>query len=238
MGFTGDYLFRDGRNPFFEGGLWGILRVVPKSEAPRLRLDLMGAQSVVAIDLRTGATEEALSATSPDGICTVRLAQGTRLTGPQSTPVSDVNAHWNVNPPPAPAGAEVALAIDLHPKLAAIAPEAKLVIRYQPSRLPSGADESSLFIAEWDTGSWKEVPSTVDAIAQTVTAELDGLETYALMVRRPASEPATGPASPISPPPPATPIDRSYWGWIGILLAAAAAAGLVVSFARGKPVDQ
>ncbi|MEE8352965.1 MAG: hypothetical protein V3S10_00780, partial [Dehalococcoidales bacterium] len=41
FGFPGDYLFGDGRNPFLEGGLWGILRVSPRSHAASLPLGMM-----------------------------------------------------------------------------------------------------------------------------------------------------------------------------------------------------
>ncbi|MBI2907205.1 MAG: multicopper oxidase domain-containing protein [Chloroflexi bacterium] len=192
MGFPGDYLIRDGRNPFFEGGLWGILRVNPKSEVRGLEVNVMGNSGMAPTD-NTMATRQAFSATSPEGICTISLAQGTRLVGPEGALARLINANWNLNPPPAQAGAQVVLAMDLQPSGAGIDPAAQLIMRYSGLELPPGTSESDLFIAEWDGDSWREVESTVDTVAKTVSTTVDGLEMYALMVRVPPPEAAPGP---------------------------------------------
>ena len=245
LGIPGDYLYRDGRNSFFEGGLWGILRVKPRVEAPIVQVNVMGSLSTVPLDLRTDATIRELSVTSPDQIFTVRLLKGTRLISPEGTLVGTINAHWNLNPPPAPAGTGIVLTIDLYPKGTEVVPEAELIMKYSPPKLPTGTSERDLFVAELEGSTWEEVPSKVNTVAKTITASLDNLKMYALMVRiaspqtvpqlppsQPTPSPVPAPAPvPVPVPSPApsveAPPEGINWGLVGSLIAA----GIVIAIA-------
>lgn len=189
LGIPGDYLYRDGRNPFFEGGLWGILRVKPKVEAPAVQVNVMGNLSTVPLNLRADATTRGLSVTSPDGICTLRLPEETRLKSPEGISVGTINAHWNLNPPPALAGTKMVLAMDLHPRSTKLTPEGELMINYSTLDLPTDTSEIDLLMAELEGSTWKEVPSEIDTGAKTITASLDSLTMYALMVRVASPQP-------------------------------------------------
>lgn len=65
----GDYLYRDGRNPFFEGGLWGIMRVLPRDETRVLPLgpDLVPGWNLVSRHVVPDSTAVAEFLTSIEG---------------------------------------------------------------------------------------------------------------------------------------------------------------------------
>jgi len=246
LGIPGDYLYRDGRNPFFEGGLWGILRVKPRVETPAVQVNVMGSLSTVPLDLRTDATIRGLSVTSPDQICTVKLLKDTRLISPEGTMVETINAHWHFNPPPAPAGTEIMLAMDLSPNGTEVKPEAELVMNYSTLSLPTGTSERDLFMVELEDSTWKETPSKVDTVAKTITTSLDSLKMYALMVRAalpqtelpvPPPQPTPSPVPTPAPVPvmPTTALPSTNWAIIGGLIASVVImAGLAIFIWRRR----
>lgn len=245
-GIPGDYLYRDGRNPFFEGGLWGILRVKPKVEAPAVQVNIMGSIATVSLNLRTNATTRGLSATSPDGICTLRLPEETRLKSPEGISVGVISAHWNLAPPPPPAGTEIVLAVDLRPEGTELVPEGELVMKYSALDLPAGTGETDLLVAELEGSTWEEVPSEVDTGARTITASLDSLTMYALMVRLPSPQPEfqalppqpkPGPApvpALLPDPAPTTARPSTNWPIIGGVIVGIIIAGLAIFLWRRR----
>ena len=188
----------------------------------------MGNLNIVPLDLLSGVTIRGLSVTSPDQIFTVRLLKETRLISPEGRPVGTINAHWNLNPPPAPSGTEIVLAMDLRPKGTEVMPEAELVMKYSSLKLPSGTSERDLFMVELEGSTWEEVPSKLDIVAKTVTANLDSLTMYALMVR------VTSP-SPVPAPAPATAPPSTNWAIIGgVIMGVIIIAGLAISLWRRR----
>lgn len=56
-----------------------------------------------------------------------------------------------------------------------------LTLAYDPAGIPAGAAEAGLRIAEDTSGSWRYLPSSVDAVARTVVADLDGFSGYGIV---------------------------------------------------------
>ncbi|MBI4284909.1 MAG: multicopper oxidase domain-containing protein [Chloroflexi bacterium] len=191
LGLPGDYLYRDSRNSFFEGGLWGIFRVKPRAEAPALQGDIMGNLVSVPIEPGSGATLREFTVTSPDGIGAISLPAGTRLLSPEGKPVNAIGVHWNLNPPPAPPGTMILAALDPRPEGTRILPAVAVQVKYSLLKLPAGVSERDLFIAELEHGAWQEVSAVVDTAAGTITATTDSLEMYALMAKIPNMAPPT-----------------------------------------------
>ena len=63
-------------------------------------------------------------------------------------------------------------------------PPLTLTLNYDPSNFPVGSDQSKLYIAWWDTstGQWVNLPSIVDQVNHTVTAQVPHFTLFSVLV--------------------------------------------------------
>ena len=90
--------------------------------------------------------------------------------------------------PPPPANAYVVgCAYDYGPDGATLNPPIEITIEYDPGLVPDGVAEEDLVIAYYDAsaGEWVVLPSTVDAVNHTITAEVSGFSMYAVCAAAP-----------------------------------------------------
>lgn len=85
------------------------------------------------------------------------------------------------SPPAPPSGTRLIVAYRFSPSGTSFSPAAVLMLKYDPSSLPSGTSESSLTIAHWDGSAWMKLPSTVDTAAKVVSAEISHFSVFALL---------------------------------------------------------
>lgn len=94
---------------------------------------------------------------------------------------------------------------DFGPTGATFTPPIILKLKYDPSQVPAGVDASKLVIAYYDTTAkiWAGLPSTVDTVNHTVTAEISHLTMFAVYAPAPAVTPT--PTVTAAPTPTGTP---------------------------------
>ena len=143
------------------------------------------------ITLAGNVLRAARSLSSADGRISIALADNTtvNLQGSQQITVIQL-----ASPPAAPAGVKLIEAYSFDPDGASFSPGATLSIKYTPANLPAGVKETGLYLALLSNSIWTEIPSTVNAQANTVAARLDHFSIYALLGKVTAT-----------PPPPAKP---------------------------------
>ena len=84
------------------------------------------------------------------------------------------------------------------PENTTFAPAATVTVKYDAAALPTDVQESNLYIALLENSSWRDLPSTVNPQAKTVTAQLSHFSTYALLGK--VTVAPTAPAAPEKPP--------------------------------------
>jgi len=123
----------------------------------------------------------------------------------QSITVAEVS----VGLPAPPAGAyTIGYGYDYGPTGATFTPPITLTLKYDPGQVPSGVDASKLVIAYYDTTTkiWVVLPSEVDMVNHTVSAQISHLTTFAVYAPATTVTPTpTVTASPTPTPTPTTP---------------------------------
>ncbi len=110
--------------------------------------------------------------------------------------------------PAAPAGAYIiGCAYDYTPAGATFNPPITLTLKYDPGLLPAGFDASKLVIAYYDTATsmWVVLPSTVDTVNDTVSAQVSHFTLFAVYAAVPAATPTPTPTTTVAPTPTPTP---------------------------------
>jgi len=103
-------------------------------------------------------------------------ASGAAITAITVTPVN--------NPPSVPDDTKgLGLYYEFGPTGATFSSPVSITLKYDPSALNAGTDQSKLYIAYWDTGNnrWVSVPSAVDLVNHTITASVTHFTLYSAM---------------------------------------------------------
>jgi hypothetical protein len=83
-------------------------------------------------------------------------------------------------PPPPPQGSIVAF-YDFSPSGATFTPSLTLTLKYDPATLLPGVSQDTLDIVYWDGSQWQKLTSTVDTVADTVTALVPHFTDFGVM---------------------------------------------------------
>ena len=141
-----------------------------------------------------GTVEQDIVYSVLDGQAVLNIAQGTTALTAASGPLQSITVGEEcIYIPAAPAGAYIiGCAYDYQPNGATFNPAATMTLKYDPGMLPAGADASKLVIAYYDitTSKWVVIPSVVDTVDQTVTAQVSHFSLFA--VYGTATTPVTG----------------------------------------------
>ena len=129
---------------------------------------------------------------SGDGLVTLAIADGTDVEDGSGEPVSEIEFTADAAPPPLPA--QTALAGQVYyvePDGTTFDPEASLTWSYNPETIPGGANVEDLVIAYYDEGDseWTLLKCDVDTQNALVTAEIDHLSTFAMLIPLPLVPP-------------------------------------------------
>jgi len=200
----------------------------PEPQTLLLQVDMWGKVTSGQMT-QEGVVMETIEAVSPDGALVLLLPQGTRVLDSAGNPPDLIEVR-RVTPPPPPGKVIIGPGYDLRP-FCTFDPPIKLILHYQPQGLSDGIDDKDLVIACCDQGSqeWVVLPSLVDTVAETVTAQLSHSSMFAMLATAP---PVTliPPQEPTMPPVPETtpPAALGSGGWLGIGVGIALLFGLIV----------
>jgi hypothetical protein len=140
-------------------------------------------QSDVILDSQ-GISEEAGQIATTDGNVSFNVVAGTQMLNAQGQPINEVSASIPASVPPPPPQGAVVSSYDFGPPGATFDPPLTLTLNYDPSNFPVGSDQSTLYIAWWDTstGQWVNLPSVVDQVNHTVTAQVPHFTLFSVLV--------------------------------------------------------
>lgn len=159
----------------------------------RISASLLGTTATLNLS-QSGVLASATTLASADGAVKLSLRANTTVTI-QGTSLS-VSAE--PTPPSPPSGARLIAAYKFSPSGTSFSPAATLTLKYDPTTLPAGIPESALYISRWDGSSWSRLPSTVDTVAKTVSAEVSHFSIYAILGESGAAPPPAPAPSPAS----------------------------------------
>jgi len=138
-----------------------------------------------------GVFTQGVSGQSQDGKCILSINTGTKGLTASGQALSQITVAPMTSPPSPPTQSSViGLVYNLGPDGASFDPPITLTFSYSDSLVPQGVDEKKLVIATWDTavGRWLELPSTVDPVANTISARVSHFSAYTTLAHtRPAN---------------------------------------------------
>ncbi|QNT76193.1 beta strand repeat-containing protein [Dehalogenimonas etheniformans] len=152
-------------------------------------------RSIVAGELKTS-----------DGKLTIIVPVGVYIWNAAGAAQSFLSAAPLTNPPSAPPQNSLVMAFELGPNGVTFNPVVTLSFNYSDSDIPAGARETDLYIAWWNGTQWVKLVGTVDATANTVSAQITHFTSFALIVQQaPATTPPPTTIPPTTNPPTTSP---------------------------------
>jgi hypothetical protein len=139
--------------------------------------------------------------TTKDGKVTLKIEKDTKALGKDKYGLQRLSAAPLASPPSPPANNAVVAAYDFGPDGATFVPPISVTIKYDPAKIPAGVTENDLFIALWDGTQWQTLPSTVDRVTKTVSAQVAHFTNIAMMATLPMIAPVPVPAPTPAPAP-------------------------------------
>lgn len=133
---------------------------------------------------KSGEVQVSTTVRTSDGAGAVTIAAGTTARDRNGEPLGEVSVK-NLDPatlPPLPAGNTLGLALTCGPDGATFDPPITLTFTLTADEWSRIGDTSVLHVVWYSpsTGSWEEIPATVDPATRTVTARISHFSTYAL----------------------------------------------------------
>jgi hypothetical protein len=124
-------------------------------------------------------------ATSSDSLARVIIPDGIRGQNAYGNPLVYITIIEMEEPPASPPDHSfIGLVYNFGPEGATFEPPITLTIFYDPELIPEGVDEEDLTIAVWDedTDTWIELDSVIDTDEHTISVQISGFSTYAVLV--------------------------------------------------------
>jgi len=177
-----------------------------------------------------GRATVVITLTSTNGLVTMNIPSGTLVLDAQGNPLTNIQIVVLSTPPPPPGYVLVGRAYDCLPDGATFQPAMTLTFRYYEPSVPRGANEQDLVLAYWDGEQWVNLPTTVDAVANTATVEVTHFTPFALLIEVPQEEAPPEGAPPEETPPEGTSPEAeplNIWIVVGII-AAVIVLGLII----------
>jgi hypothetical protein len=183
-----------------------------------------------------GRTTVVITLTSTNGLVTINVPSGTLVLDAHGNPLANIQIVVLSTPPPPPGYVLVGHAYDCRPDGATFQPAMTLTFKYYEASLPPGASEQDLVLAYWDGEQWVNLPTTIDATANTATAQVTHFTPFALIAPVLAAEAPPGETPQEAPPAEASPAagPLNVWLVIGIIAAIIVAVLLAVMLGRGR----
>ncbi len=139
-----------------------------------------------------------------DNTLSLAIPTGTAVWNKAGAAQGFLSANVLADPPQPPAQHALVLAYEMGPSGVTFTPAATLTMAYAEDRLPPGTVEADLYITWWNGIEWVKLETTVDAAANTASAQVNHFTSFALMAQ-PAPPPATTAPPPTQPQATVTP---------------------------------
>ncbi len=138
-----------------------------------------------------------------DGQAVLTIGAGTTVHTATGGPLQSISVEEVCFSIPQSGGCIVGCAYDYTPNGATFSPAITLTLKYDPGLVPAGVDQSKLVIAYYDsaTGKWVRLPSVVDTVKHTVTAQISHFTLFAVYSCAPTATPTVTPIPTIAPTP-------------------------------------
>jgi len=122
--------------------------------------------------------------TSEDGVIDIFIPDETTALDGDGNPLADMEFAANETPPPYQDGEIIGTAYNIEPSGATFEPPVALTWYYDSADVPSGVAEDDLSLAYYDedVDEWVDLPSDVDTGVVSVTALVEHLTTFAIVV--------------------------------------------------------
>jgi hypothetical protein len=141
----------------------------------------MVTQTNVLLDSK-GVSEAAGQISTIDGSVFFGIAAGTQMLDAQGQPLLEVTASIPSSYPPSVPPDVIVLPYDFGPSGATFSPALTMTLKYDT--LPANIIGNTLFIAWWNGSKWLEIPSTIDPVNKTVTAQVSHFTDYVVMGKK------------------------------------------------------
>jgi hypothetical protein len=169
---------------------------------PVTTIDLTGTGMTSTSPLRInseGTVQMNTTLTTTDEKVSYSLTVNMKVTNADGDAVLEGFGAVVVNDPPtSPEGTGIVTAYNMMPDGVFFDPAITLTMEYDPATLPEGMEESELYIAFWDGSQWMPLESTVDTVANVITAQVSHFTNFAIIGELPEEEEET--VEPISVP--------------------------------------
>lgn len=125
-----------------------------------------------------GALQSDTVLSSADGAVKLSFKANTTVNIPEG---QSLTVTLESAPPAPPANTEVVKAFKFTPSGSEFQPAITLILKYDPTSLPAGVTEESLFVACWDGSKWSAISSTADTQAKVITAQISHFSIFAIL---------------------------------------------------------
>lgn len=169
-----------------------------------LTFSLSGLSGTLTVN-SAGTVQSTAKLTGTDGKVIFDIPAGTTLKTASGNPITSITMAVPDTIPAAPSGKTIVFARNFGPDGATFDPPITLSLTYEESTLPAGVQENDLVIAFWDGAEWVILESTVNAEADTVSAQVSHFTMFGILAQLPASTPTPTPTTPATPTTPTTP---------------------------------
>jgi len=162
----------------------------PTPEPGVLIVSVLGHEFRPPID-EDGFLLETIDASLIEGLVSIDAQEGTRCLDASGFPLTHISASQELSPRTYEGGAVIS-AFSLRPDGARFSPPLRIGIAYDVDELPPDCDEDDLLIGYYDRadGAWRELPSTLDASHNVVSADVSHFTVFGLLAPTPVPGPA------------------------------------------------
>ena len=140
-----------------------------------------GSVNLVAYIDNEGNTTVQIILTSSDGQIIMTIPAGTMLLDAQGNPISSIYILLLNTPAPPPGYTMVGPAYDCGPDGTTFTPAFPLTFTYDTADIPDGVSEEDLVLAFWVDDTWTMLATTVNTVANTVTADVAHFTPFAIL---------------------------------------------------------
>ena len=154
-----------------------------KSSGTSSAVSISGFNSSATITLSSsGATQDIYQLTSTDGNLSLLIPSGSKLLDSNDEPLTSLTVSKLKSLPESPKNGAVIAAYSFEPEGASFSSSLTATIKYSDSDIPSGGDESLLYLASYEDSQWVKLSSMVDEGENTVSAKINHFSTYGLIL--------------------------------------------------------
>ena len=163
-----------------------------------LPVSLSGMTANTPLNIQDGYTQNVSKITTADGLTTLSIPAGIRITDNAGNPLTILSANKITEPPAIPIENALVCAYTFGPAGANFSSPITLTFKFNTTSLPAGVQANNLSVYYYDGAQWSIVqPATIDTNSGTVSAAITHFSVYALMGKITASPVPTQTATPL-----------------------------------------